>query len=103
MNRRSFTASSLGTAAEAANPLFLYMPHTIPHVPLFAGERFKGRSARGLYGDVVEEMDWSVGEIRKQLEQSGVAGNTLILVTSDNGPWLYAGVREPPWTYSRPF
>ena len=70
------------------NPFFLYMPHTFPHVPLFANEEFKGKSLRGLYGDVVEEIDWSVGEILKTLTEEGLDENTLVIFTSDNGPWL---------------
>lgn len=69
-------------------PFFLYLPHTFPHVPLFASQDFKGRSPRGLYGDVVEELDWSVGRILETLRQEKLAGKTLVLFTSDNGPWL---------------
>lgn len=75
-------------SARARKPFFLYLAHTFPHVPLFASSRFRGKSARGLYGDVVEELDWSLGELRRKLEETGVANNTLILFTSDNGPWL---------------
>jgi len=69
-------------------PFFLYFPHTFPHVPLFASDRFKGESLRGLYGDVVEELDWSVGEILETLRKRGLAENTLVIFTSANGPWL---------------
>ncbi len=69
-------------------PFFLYFAHTFPHVPLFASEDFKDRSLRGLYGDVVEELDWSVGRILEALRELGLAENTLVLFTSDNGPWL---------------
>jgi arylsulfatase A-like enzyme len=69
-------------------PFFVYLPHTFPHVPLFASERFKDKSPRGLYGDVVEELDWSTGEILKTLRELGLADNTLVMFTSDNGPWL---------------
>lgn len=69
-------------------PFFLYFPHTFPHVPLFASQRFKDASLRGLYGDVVEELDWSVGRILDTLKKLGLAENTLVLFTSDNGPWL---------------
>ncbi|MGH9656960.1 MAG: sulfatase family protein, partial [Bryobacteraceae bacterium] len=65
------------------SPFFLYMPHTYPHIPLHASERFRGRSPQGLYGDVIEELDWSVGEVMKAAPE-----NTLILFTSDNGPWF---------------
>ena len=69
-------------------PFFLYLPHTFPHVPLFAGEDFAGNSPRGLYGDVVEELDWSTGEILATLRESGLDENTLVVFTSDNGPWI---------------
>jgi arylsulfatase A-like enzyme len=69
-------------------PFFLYFPHTFPHVPLFASDAFKKHSARGLYGDVVEELDWSVGQVLEALRKEGLAGNTLVFFTSDNGPWL---------------
>ena len=73
-------------------PFFLYMAHTAPHLPLMASERFRGHSPLGPYGDVVEEMDWSVGEVLNALETHGVADNTLVMFTSDNGPW-YQGSR----------
>ncbi len=69
-------------------PFFLYLPHTMPHIPLYVSEDFKGKSARGLYGDVIEEIDWSVGEILRTLKESGVDDRTFVLFTSDNGPWL---------------
>lgn len=72
-------------------PFFLYMPHTFPHVPLFASPDFKGRSRAGIYGDAVEELDWSVGRVLDTLRQEGLAGNTLVFFTSDNGPWLIMG------------
>ncbi len=75
----------------ADEPFFLYVPHPQPHVPLFVSEKFKGKSERGLYGDVIMEIDWSVGEIRKALENNGIDSNTLIIFTSDNGPWLSYG------------
>ncbi|MBI3696506.1 MAG: sulfatase [Acidobacteria bacterium] len=78
----------LRDSVRSGKPFFLYLPHTFPHVPLFASERFRGKSARGLYGDVVEELDWSVGEIRRTLAELGVEKNTLVTFTSDNGPWL---------------
>lgn len=67
---------------------FLYMPHTFPHTPLFASDQFRGTSRRGLYGDVVEELDWSVGQVLDTLREEGVAENTFVVFTSDNGPWL---------------
>ena len=70
-----------------ASPFFLYMPHTYPHIPLGASPRFLGKSANGLYGDVVEELDWSVGEIMSALKKHGLERNTIVLFSSDNGPW----------------
>ena len=72
-------------------PFFLYLPHTMPHVPLFASERFKGRTGGGLYGDVIAEIDWSVGQILEAVKRSGLDDTTLIIFTSDNGPWLSYG------------
>lgn len=72
-------------------PFFLYLPHTFPHVPLFASDEFRGNSRAGIYGDAVEELDWSVGQILDCLRQHGIAENTLVLFTSDNGPWLIMG------------
>jgi arylsulfatase A-like enzyme len=66
-------------------PFLVYLPHTFPHVPLFASSRFKGKSDRGRYGDTIEEIDWSTGEILKALKDTGVDENTLVLFTSDNG------------------
>jgi len=71
-----------------ARPFFLYLPHTFPHTPLFASEKFRGQSPRGLYGDVVEELDWSVGEVLNALRTAGLGTNTLVFFSSDNGPWL---------------
>lgn len=65
----------------------LYMAHTMPHIPLFRSEEFEDVSLRGLYGDVLEEIDWSTGEIIKALKAAGIEKNTLVLFTSDNGPW----------------
>ncbi|MEO5802643.1 MAG: sulfatase [Verrucomicrobiota bacterium] len=70
------------------NPFFLYMPHTYPHVPLFASKDFKGKSTRGLFGDAVEELDWSVGQILETLRKENLDENTFVFFTSDNGPWL---------------
>ncbi|PKA98815.1 arylsulfatase [Flavobacteriaceae bacterium MAR_2009_75] len=72
-------------------PFFLYVPHPQPHVPLFVSDKFKGKSERGLYGDVIMEIDWSVGQIMNALEENGLTDNTLIIFTSDNGPWLAYG------------
>ncbi|MEX0322406.1 MAG: sulfatase [Puniceicoccaceae bacterium] len=73
-------------------PFFLYLAHPMPHVPLFAGKDFKGKSLRGLYGDTIEEIDWSVGQLRKALEAEGIASQTMLVFTSDNGPWLQYGI-----------
>jgi arylsulfatase A-like enzyme len=77
--------------AAADRPFFLYLAHPQPHVPLAAGPSFRGRTARGLFGDVMEELDWSVGEVLRTLDETGTADRTLVIVTSDNGPWLSYG------------
>ncbi len=84
-------------------PFFLYLPHNMPHIPLYASEKFKGKSAAGPYGDAVEEVDWSVGEILAALKRLGLERDTLIVFSSDNGPW-YEGSPGPlrgrkGWTY----
>jgi len=76
---------------EKGGPFFLYLPHTFPHVPMFASPDFKGKSRAGIYGDAVEELDWSVGQILDTLRREGLAENTLVFFTSDNGPWLIMG------------
>lgn len=80
-------------------PFFLYVPHPQPHVPLFVSDKFKGKSERGLYGDVIMEIDWSVGEIMNALKEAHIDDNTLVIFTSDNGPWLaygnHSGSAEP--------
>lgn len=73
------------------NPFFLYLPHTMAHVPLGVSDKFKGKSEQGFYGDVMMELDWSVGEILKVLKKLGLEDNTLIIYTTDNGPWLNYG------------
>ncbi len=75
----------------AASPFFLYVAYTMPHVPLFAGERFRGKSAAGLFGDVIEEIDDSVGRILEAVRRTGTERRTLVIFTSDNGPWLSYG------------
>ncbi len=75
-----------------AEPFFLYLPHTMPHIPLYASDAFRGHSPRGLYGDVVEEIDWSVGQVLDALRTNGCDHNTLVIFTSDNGPWLSQGL-----------
>jgi arylsulfatase len=82
-------------------PFFLYLAHNMPHVPLGASEAFRGKSPRGLYGDVIEELDWSMGRILDTLKELGIDEHTLILFTSDNGPWVekhlgdYGGSADP--------
>jgi arylsulfatase len=78
----------------ASNPFFLYFPHTFPHIPLFAGKRFRGKSAHGIYGDVMAEVDWSVGEVMAALKRHRLDRDTLVLFSSDNGPW-YQGTPGP--------
>ena len=73
------------------SPFFLYVPHTMVHVPLGVSEKFRGKSKQGIYGDVVMEIDWSVGEILKALKRNRLEDNTLVVFTSDNGPWLNFG------------
>ena len=72
-------------------PFFLYLPHSMPHTPLSVSSKFKGKSERGLYGDVMMEIDWSVGQIMATLKELNLDENTLIIFTSDNGPWLNFG------------
>jgi arylsulfatase A-like enzyme len=85
---RRYTEESVKFIEQNKNqPFLLYIPHSFPHVPLFASERFRGKSPRGLYGDVVEELDWSVGEVLNALRSTGLASNTLVFFSSDNGPW----------------
>ncbi|OFY57470.1 MAG: arylsulfatase [Bacteroidetes bacterium GWF2_41_9] len=70
---------------------FLYIPHSMVHIPLGVSDKFRGKSKQGLYGDVMMEVDWSIGEIMKALERNGLEKNTLVIFTSDNGPWLNFG------------
>ena len=72
----------------AENPFFLYLPYSMPHLPLHTSKRFRGQSRAGLYGDVIETLDWSVGKILDTLKEEGVDRDTLVVFTSDNGPWL---------------
>ncbi len=74
--------------ANKEKPFFVYLPHSMPHIPLFASEEFRGRSIRGLFGDVIEEIDWSVGQVLDTLCELELAENTLVVFSSDNGPWL---------------
>ena len=74
-----------------SKPFFLYLPHTMPHIPLYATPQFAGKSEAGLYGDTIEEMDWSVGQIMATLKKLSLDKNTLVIYTSDNGPWNLSG------------
>jgi len=82
-------------------PFFLYLAHNMPHIPLGASERFRGKSKRGMYGDVIEELDWSLGQVIDTLKELGLDEKTLVVFTSDNGPWIegyigdYAGCADP--------
>lgn len=75
----------------AGRPFFLYLAHSMPHVPLGVSERFRGSSEQGMYGDVIQEIDWSVGQVLEALDRNGVGEETLVVYTSDNGPWLNFG------------
>jgi arylsulfatase A len=72
-------------------PFFLYVAHNMPHVPLHVSEKFQGKSERGLYGDVIEEIDWSVGQVLEALKRNSLDDQTLVMFTCDNGPWLVYG------------
>jgi arylsulfatase A-like enzyme len=73
------------------NPFFVYLAHPMPHVPLFVSDKFAGKSEQGLYGDVMMELDWSVGQVLSVIDELGLEENTLVIFTSDNGPWLNYG------------
>jgi arylsulfatase A len=108
---KRYTEQAIGFIRDAKDSrFFLYLPHTFPHIPLGASAEFRGKSSQGLYGDVVEELDWSVGEILRTLKETGADDNTLVMFSSDNGPWYQGspgklrgrknttyegGVREP--------
>ena len=72
-------------------PFFLYLAHSMPHVPLGVSEKFRGATRQGMFGDVIEEIDWSVGQVMETLDRLGLTDNTLVIFTSDNGPWLNFG------------
>ena len=74
--------------ANKNGPFFLYLAHSLPHIPLARSDEFVGHSQAGMYGDVIEELDWSVGKVLDALRSAGIERNTLVLFTSDNGPWL---------------
>ncbi len=86
---RRYTEQAVSFIRNAGDsPFLLYMPHTAPHIPLAASPDFVGKSKMGLYGDVVQEMDWSVGQVLDALTATGADQNTLVMFTSDNGPWF---------------
>ena len=89
---RRYTDESIRFIQENSDaPFFLYLAHNLPHIPLFASAEFEGRSERGLYGDVVEEIDHGIGRILESLEAESILDNTVVVFTSDNGPWLEFG------------
>ncbi len=91
---RRYTEEAVRLIGERKDrPFFIYLAHTMPHTPLFASPAFKGVSPRGIYGDTIEEIDWSTGEILAALRRAGIAENTFVFFTSDNGPWLIEGVQ----------
>ena len=86
---KRYTEEAISFIKENKNkPFFVYLAHNLPHIPLFVSKEFEGKSKRGLYGDVVEEIDHGVGEILKALKEEGLDDNTIVVFTSDNGPWL---------------
>lgn len=88
----AFTERSVKFIKQNKNkPFFLYLAQPMPHVPLAASAKFKGKSGMGTFGDVIMELDWSIGQILKTLKDEKLAGNTIVIVTSDNGPWLNYG------------
>jgi arylsulfatase len=72
-------------------PFFLYLAHSMPHVPIAVSNKYKNKSGAGLFGDLMMEIDWSIGEVIKALDKNGLTKNTLVIFTSDNGPWLTFG------------
>ena len=89
---RDFTDESLSFIEKnKKNPFFLYLAYTMPHIPIYPGESFRGKSGKGLYVDAIEEIDWNVGRIVEKLKAQGLEENTLIVFTSDNGPWAGQG------------
>jgi len=87
LNRRYTEYSIEKIRKFKGEPFFIYLAYSSPHIPLFRSDKFKDVSVAGIYGDVVEEIDWSVGEILKALKEEGLAENTMVVFTSDNGPW----------------
>jgi arylsulfatase A-like enzyme len=77
--------------ANKGKPFFLYLAHNMPHAPVFASKAFQGKSKGGRFGDTIEEIDWSVGQVMKAIKEAGIDKNTLVVFTSDNGPWSMFG------------
>jgi arylsulfatase A-like enzyme len=93
---RQFTTEFTGKTIDfikrhRSNPFFVYLAHPLPHVPLAVSDKFKGKSEQGMYGDVMMEIDWSIGQIMQTLSKLKLEKNTLVIFTSDNGPWLSYG------------
>jgi len=86
---QKFTSESLDfIQRNQKGPFFLFLAYIMPHVPLYVPKEFEGQSERGLYGDIIQEIDWSVGQVLERLKSLGLMENTLVIFTSDNGPWL---------------
>jgi arylsulfatase A-like enzyme len=95
LSRRYANEAISAIDAAGTSPFFIFLGHTMPHVPLYASSQFEGKSAGGLYGDTVEELDHNVGRIIDHLKTTGLAENTLVIFTSDNGPWKLKGNDDP--------
>lgn len=91
LTRRYTARAAAFIERNRARPFFLFLSHNMPHTPIFASDAFRGKSRRGLYGDAVEELDWSTGELLATLRRTGLDRDTLVIFTSDNGPWLIFG------------
>jgi arylsulfatase len=91
LTRRFTERANQFIKANKKSPFFLYLAHPMVHVPIAASEQFRGKSKGGLFGDVMEEVDWSIGSIMQTLQENKLLENTLIIFTSDNGPWLTFG------------
>jgi arylsulfatase A-like enzyme len=91
LTERYTTAAIAFIKKNKNKPFFLYLPHSMPHVPINASPAFRGKSKQGLYGDVIQEIDASVGRILKTIKENGLDNNTLVIFTSDNGPWINYG------------
>jgi len=83
-----YTQQAVSFISKARTPFFLYMPHTFPHIPMAASTQFQGSTGYGLYGDTVAEIDWSVGQVLEAVRNAGIDDNTLVIFTSDHGPWF---------------